>query len=184
MSLRGSNGHRRVTRFELPSSGIAKPHMPIIELPIAEYPLRQGDILRDITLFATKKSWNENGGEGVQSPFKLCLIVSRQCVIENKQHITVVGVEKYPEDTPREIDSFDKALDFMTSARDGVLTPDMFYLGQLPHRKGRYCAKLDSFFDIEIPLRTDAARDKFVALFRVASLNQDFIRALHTRLFG
>ncbi|HEV3387352.1 MAG TPA: hypothetical protein VG097_21210 [Gemmata sp.] len=158
--------------------------MPIVELCSEGHPLNQGDILRDITLFVTKNSWIEKGF-AAKAPFKLCLVVSRPCVIENKQHITVIGVEKYPEDTPREIDSFDKVLDFMTGARDGVTSPDVFYLGQLPGLSGRYCARLDSFHDIEIPPVVDkATRSSFLATARIATLSPDFLRALHSRLFG
>lgn len=136
-----------------------------------------------MTLFATKGSGSDIGGEAAKAPFKLCLVVSRPCVIAHKPHITVVGVEKYPEDTPREANTFDRVLDFMTGARDGTTSPDVFYLGQLPGTVGRHCARLDSFHAIEIP--TDPiVREAFVTKKRVAALSPDFVRALHTRLFG
>jgi hypothetical protein len=55
--------------------------MPIIELSRPGASLTQGDILRDITLFATKEGWLERGGEPAKAPFKMCLVVSRPCAI-------------------------------------------------------------------------------------------------------
>jgi hypothetical protein len=157
--------------------------MPIVEPPTAGSPLNQGDILRGITLLVTKESWNEKGGDVARAPFKMCMIVSRPCVVDNKKHITVTGVDKYPDETPRDVNTFDKVLDFMTGARDGQTSPDVFYLGQLPGMRGRYCARLDSLHQIEIPI-DPAVREAFVAKTRVASLIPDFLRSLHTRLFG
>lgn len=157
--------------------------MPIVEQPVAGAPLSQGDILRGVTLFATATSWDDRGGAAVKTPFKMCMVVSRPCVVDNKQHITVTGIDKYPDDTPREASTFDKVLDFMTGARDGQTSPDVFYLGQLPEMRGRYCARLDSLHPIEIPVNRDV-RDAFVSKARVATLNPDFLRSLHTRLFG
>jgi hypothetical protein len=134
-------------------------------------------------LFATKDGWNEKGGEAAKAPFKLCLVVSRPCVVVNKPQITVAGIEKYSDDAPKEANTFGKVLDFMTGARDGVTSPDVFYLGHLPGHQGRYCARLDWLHTVGLP--TDpATREAFLAKRRVAALNPDFLRALHTRLFG
>ncbi len=157
--------------------------MPIVELPVAESPLNQGDILRDVTLYSTKEGWGDKGGEAAKAPFKLCLVASRPCVIAHKQAIIVAGVEKYPSDTPRECNTFDRVLDFMTSARDGITSPDVFYLGQLPGRQGRHCVRLESLHTIEIP-PPGKARDDFVVNRRIAALSPDFLRALHCRLFS
>lgn len=114
--------------------------MPIVEPTSPSSALTQGDILRGVTLFSTKECWNEKSGEVAKAPFKLCLIISRPCNASHKPHIIVAGVEKYPDDMPREIDTFSKVLDFMIGARDGTSSPDVFYLGHLPGLSGRYCA--------------------------------------------
>jgi hypothetical protein len=53
-------------------------------------------------------------------------------VTAHKKHVIVAGVAKYPDAVPKGIDSFNKVLDFLTGARDGSGSPDVFYLGQLP----------------------------------------------------
>lgn len=157
--------------------------MPIVDLPRPGSPLSQGDILQGITLFVTRGAWLEFGGEAAKASFKMCLVLSRPCVLMHKRHVTVAGVDKYPDSVPRGIDTFDKVLDFLTSARDGIVSPDVFYLGQLPGLAGRYCARLDSFHALEIP--TDpAVRERFLNDTRVATLQPDFARNLHVRLFN
>lgn len=157
--------------------------MPIIELPKSGAPLTQGDILKGITLFSTKEGWLEKGGEHEKAPFKMCLVVSRPCVIAHKQHITVAGIEKYPDQVPKTIDNFDKVMSFLTGIRDGIRAPDQFYLGQLPQQTGRFCARLDSLHPIQIP--TDqAVMAEFLKMKRVASLHPDFARDLHLRIFN
>ena len=157
--------------------------MPIVEPAAVGAPLTQGDILRGVTLFSTKEGWNERGGEAAKAPFKLCLVVSRPCNANFKSHIVVAGVEKYPDDTPREINTFSKVLDFMIGARDGTSSPDVFYLGHLPGSNGRYCARLDSLHTIGIP-QDQGTSESFIVQRRIATLNSDFLRSLHTRLFN
>jgi hypothetical protein len=72
-------------------------------------------------------------------------------VAAHKKHVIVAAVAKFPDNVPRNIDTFHNVLDFLTGIRDGGSSPDVFYLGQLPGRTGRYCARLDSFHTIEIP---------------------------------
>jgi len=152
--------------------------MPIVELSRPDAPLTQGDILRDITLFATKEGWLERGGDPAKAPFKMCLVISRPCGIAHKRFLMVAGIEKYPDEVPKTIDTFDKVFAFLTGARDGIRAPDVFYLGQLPFRPGRYCARLDSLHPIEIP-----ADQALLLTKRVATLHPDFTRDLHLRLF-
>src|SRR5262245_23641005 len=82
--------------------------MPIIQTPSAEAPLTQGDILSGVALFATKGSWEDEGGQAAVTKFDLCLVLSRPCVAAYKKHIVVAGVAKYPDAVPKGIDSFDK----------------------------------------------------------------------------
>jgi len=107
--------------------------MPIIQDPRAEAPLTQGDIRSGVALFATKAGGEENkGGQAALTRFESCLVLSRPCAAAHKKHVVVAGVAKYPDAVPKGLDSFDKALDFLTGARDGAASPDVFYLGQLP----------------------------------------------------
>jgi hypothetical protein len=157
--------------------------MPIIEEVLEGDLLNQGDILRGVTLFATQDSANPKGGDAAKAPFPLCLVVSRPCAIAHKQNIVVAGIDKYPDSVPKDMNSFEKVLDYLTSARDGETSPDVFYLGQIPtEKKGRYRAKLDSLFTIQIPSEPELLA-AFVREKRIAKLNQAFCRSLHTRLF-
>jgi hypothetical protein len=157
--------------------------MPIIELARPGTPLTQGDILSGVSLFATKGGWEEEGGQAVVTKSDLCLVLSRPCVAAHKRHVVVAGIAKYPDAVPREIDSFDKVLDFLTSARDGFSSPDVFYLGQLPGQSGRFCARLDSLHTIEVPEDAEQ-RSRFLAARREMTLHPDFARDLHLRIFG
>ena len=154
--------------------------MPIIEPPGDSQHLLQGDVFGDIRLFSTAKSWNEDGGELQGSSHKLCLVLSRPCVLEHNSKIVVAGIEKYPDNTPKGLD-FTEVRVFLEATRDGVRTPNLFYLGQLPGKQGRFCARLDALHTVEIP------SDLQVLLTflekRIGSLNPDFVRDLHTRLF-
>jgi hypothetical protein len=157
--------------------------MPIIEPARPGAPLTQGDLLSGITLFATKGSWDEKGGQASVVKSELCLVLSRPCVAAHKKHVVVAAVARYPDNVPRNIDSFDKVLDFLTGVRDGGASPDLFYLGQLPGHSGRYCARLDSFHTIEIP-EEDEPRSQFLATRRTLTLHPDFARDLHLRVLG
>ena len=145
--------------------------------------LTQGDLLSGIALFATKGSWEEKGGQAAAMKSELCLVLSRPCVAAHKKHVVVAAVAKYPDAVPKNIDSFDKVLDFLTGARDGGSSPDVFYLGQLPGRGGRYCARLDSLHTIEIP-EDEAQRAPFLTARRTLTLHADFARDLHVRVLG
>jgi hypothetical protein len=157
--------------------------MPIIEPARPGAPLTQGDLLNGVALFATKGSWEERGGQASAVKSELCLVLSRPCVAAHKKHVVVAAVAKFPDNVPKNIDSFDKVLDFLTGARDGGSSPDVFYLGQLPGRSGRFCARLDSFHTIEIPEEGDQ-RMQFLAARRTLTLHPDFARDLHMRVFG
>ncbi len=95
----------------------------------------------------------------------------------------MAAVAKFPDNVPKNIDNFEKVLDFLTGVRDGGSSPDVFYLGQLPGRSGRFCARLDSFHTIEVPEERDQ-RTRFLASHRTLTLHPDFARDLHLRLFG
>ncbi|HZZ77531.1 MAG TPA: hypothetical protein VFE62_03375 [Gemmataceae bacterium] len=157
--------------------------MPIVESPQTGSSLSQGDILEGVLLFATKEGWLDSGGEAAKAPQKMCLVISRPCAIAHKSHVVVAGIEKYPDEVPRTIDTFEKALSFLTGARDGVRAPDIFYLGQLPNRQGRFCARFDSLFSVQVPSEP-ATLQEFLQKKRIASLHPDFARDLHGRLFN
>lgn len=156
--------------------------MPIIEIAAADSALSQGDILKDVDLFATGQATSPSNGVAKKSPYNMCLILTRPCGIEHKDAVVVMAVEKLKENVPREVDNGKKVLSFLTGLRDGSQSPDVFYLGQLPRLPGRYAARFDNLHTIEIP-PAGADRQTFVASKRIATLDHDFIRDLHTRLF-
>jgi len=156
--------------------------MPIIEPPTSSEQLLQGDVLEGVRLFATARSWEDEGGNSQKAPQKLCLVLSRPCVVAHKWHVIVAGIEKYPDQVPKDVDSFAKVCAFLSDMRDGFGSPDIFYLGQLPRRGGRFCARLDALYSVEIPDEKNDLKD-FLQRIRIGSLNGDFIRDLHLRMF-
>jgi len=156
--------------------------MPITETSKPGAPLSQGDILKDVNLFVTGEGWNASNGAATKSPHRICLVLTRPCGIEHKESVIVAGVEKLQDDVPRELDTFKKVLSFLTNLRDGLSSPDVFYLGHLPPLPGRYGARLDSLHTIQI-LPSGPVRQTFVASKRIFALHPDFVRDLHARLF-
>jgi hypothetical protein len=156
--------------------------MAIIEPVALDSPLTQGDLLQGISLYSTDE-WKSSGGKAVVAGrHKLCLVISRPCVTSHKDHLTVVNVEQMGSGIPDECKEFDQVLGFLQDVRDGAGSPDVFYLGELPGKTGRYCAKLDSFHDIRIP--TDPVeRTEFLQTCRIGRLDRDFVNDLHERLF-
>jgi hypothetical protein len=53
----------------------------------------------------------------------------------------------------------------------------------LPNLPGRYAGRLDSFHTIQVPQDANALAD-FVRRCRIGRLHEDFIRDLHSRIFG
>lgn len=159
--------------------------MPIVEPPVAGYPLSQGDILQGVKLFVTQA----NGSSAAATDYALCMVISRPCVVAHKGQVVVAGVKAYTEGVPGTIDNLEKVLDFMTGVRDGVASPDLFYLGQLPGQTGRYCSRLDSIHTIEIPAKPHDRRE-YIDRYRIAALNQKIDGALlaaveaYTRCIG
>jgi hypothetical protein len=156
--------------------------MPIIEITSPGSPLSQGDILKDVTLFVTGEVSSTSSGVPLASPHNMCLVLSRPCGIEHKSSLIVASVAKLKDDVPRELDTFAKVQSFLTGLRDGLSSPDIFYLGQLPTLAGRYGARFDNLHIIQIP-PTGTERDAFVGSKRIAGLHVDFTRDLHVRLF-
>lgn len=150
--------------------------MPIIETAIPDSPLSQGDVLSGVKLFRT----NCADGESIACPDRFCLVLSRPCVAIHKPVVTVAAVEKYSPSIPKDVESFQDMLDFLTDLRDGTDTPDVFYLGSLPDEDGRFCARLDQVHSITLPSSNE--RQHFLRSHRKATLNGEFRRDLHLRL--
>ena len=79
---------------------------------------------------------------------------------------------------------------YIENMRESVTRPDRFYLGNLPGEQERLWAHLDELSTIVVPENNekknppDARREEWVTAHRVASLQDDFVRALPVRLFG
>jgi len=156
--------------------------MPIIEPPPSNRSLSQGDVLEGITLFSTAKGWDADKGTPEKSPQKVCMILSRPCVIEHRDSVVVLAVEKLPDNPPRDTTTLEKVLSFLNNLRDGSTAVDVFYLGQLPMRSGRFGAKFDEIYTLQLP-PCGLERQSFVETKRIGILNEDFRRDLHARLF-
>jgi hypothetical protein len=104
-------------------------------------------------------------------------------VAAHDEWVLVAAVEKYKNKPPVEFESFDEAKQFFIEIRDGLTTPDQFYLGQIPGYDGSFCGRFDSLHSIQIPRSGTAERQAFLASARIASLNQEFAHDLHLRIF-
>lgn len=155
--------------------------MPIIEPPDPGLPISQGDILQGVNLFIIKDGWMELGGEQKGTKHKLCLIISRPCVVGHKPNAIVAAIEKMADNVPREVKAFEDIVDFLTTLRGGADSPDVFYLGQIPGFDGRFGARLDSLHTVQIPPANE--QGAFTDEKRVGRLHGDFVRDLHTRIF-
>jgi hypothetical protein len=150
--------------------------MPIIDLVPSTDPLSQGDLLSGLPLFVTNES-----EQSAKTKHAFCLVLSRPCAAIRRPNVIVAAVDQYPDDVPRDLDSFDKVLRFLTTTRDGVLTPDLFYLGQIPNHKGRFGARFDSIHTVRVPPE-DVSRSQFVEQHRIGRLEIAFARDLHLRI--
>lgn len=150
--------------------------MPIIESIDAETPITQGDILQHVPLHRTSIADGEP--KSLQSKSPLCMVISRPCSIAHKHDLLVAEIAKYNQHVPKGVETFEQALDFLTTQRDGVGSPDCFYLGEIPGQEGRFVARLDALFTLYV-------KDKTKLLdFRIAGLNAEFQRDLHLRVFN
>jgi len=157
--------------------------MPIIEpSPANSQQLLQGDILQGVGLYATACSWRDDGGESAKAPHKLCLVLSRPCVAMHKRTVVVAGIKKYSDAVPKDAKSFKQVREFLTNVRDGVGSPDLFYLGQLPEREGRFCARLDELYCVQVPPKPETL-SIFLRERRIGTLHAEFARDLHIRVF-
>jgi hypothetical protein len=111
--------------------------MPIIEPADLQLPLSQGDVLKDVRLFVTKDTWEDSGGDFHKTPHKLCLVISRPCVVGHKPYAVVAAIEKMGDNVPRDVETFEDIRSFLTDLRDGPESPDVFYLGQVRCRATR-----------------------------------------------
>jgi hypothetical protein len=133
----------------------------------------------------------------VKAPFNLCMVLSRPCVAAHKSTFIVAAVEQFKQpaprpaeppsqskgDLPKGAEGLDKLLSFLTGIRDGRTSPDVFYLGQLPGCNGRHAARFDSLHTIQTP-RNPEEMKAFLKKCRIATLNIDFCRDLHVRVFN
>ncbi len=156
--------------------------MAIIEPLKPGSSLSQGDILKGIKLFSSRKGAGAAAHTPSEAKHEMCMVLSRQCAIGHKNTLVVAEVAKYAEDIPVEL-SFDEIVDFFKTVRDGVGAPDLFYLGNLPNEVGRFCVKLDSVHTVDLPPKPDD-RTVYVEAHRVSHLNPDYVRDLHMRILG
>jgi hypothetical protein len=150
--------------------------MPIIEPVHADAPIAQGDVLCEVPLHRTLIADGDPRNERSKSP--LCMVISRPCNLMHKSDLLVAEIAKYSRSVPKDVCRFDQALDFLKTQRDGIASPDCFYLGEIPGRDGRFVAKLDALFTLSVPDKRNLLK------YRIASLNLDFQRDLHLRVFN
>jgi len=151
--------------------------MPIIEAVSSDVPLSQGDVLSEVKLFSTDAA----GENAIASKARFCLVMSRPCGIAHKSLITVAAIDEFKFSLANKVESFDELLAVMTAMRDGIQSPDVFYLGHLPSFNERYCARLEQLHCLALP--QGEQRCAFVSKHRIGRLNIDFCRDMHLRFF-
>jgi len=158
--------------------------MPILNEARDDAPLTQGDVLKDIPLFATGQGWSQSGESPTKVKSPLCLVLSRPCALLHQKQIIVAAIERNTTEPPREVKIFEKVHEYLVQLRDGFDTPDRFYLGQIPGfpEPGRYFARLDSLYTLRMPPAKELPG--LLAKCRIAELNADFQRDLHRRIFS
>jgi hypothetical protein len=151
--------------------------MPILELPPAGSELAQGDVLGGVTLYAS----DVIKGAAVRIPERThCLVISRDCVAIRDPLVVVAPVKRFvAEHKP---DDEDDVREFYEGVRDGLIEPDLFYLGSFGPENDRFAARLDELCTIKLP-PDEAARKAWIDEHRLARLTTDFVRALPVRLF-
>jgi hypothetical protein len=158
--------------------------MPIVK-EVTDGPLQQGDILKNVGLFASDI---DEDTPRIASDDCLALVISRPCATAHKRHIVCAKAEPFhaSDELPSDLSDYEKVKQFLELVRDGDSAPDRFYLGQLDPGTGegekRYRAHFDSIHTLKFP-ESDNARTEFVSENRVGRLTKQFRRSLHTRLF-
>lgn len=158
--------------------------MPILNEVRGDAPLTQGDVLKDMPLFVTGQHWSGSDAPPTKVKSPLCLVLSRPCVAQHGEQIVVAEIGRNTAEPPKEAQGFRKVREYLVQIRDGLDTPDRFYLGQIPGfpGPGRYFARLDSLYTLKMP-----PAEKLSGLLagrRIATLNVDFRRDLHRRIFS
>lgn len=156
--------------------------MAIIDRVQDDSPLSQGDLLEDVLLYVSKLNDSSYVPANVKS--KSCVVLSRPCVASHKEKIVVATIEKYTSTVPDSAKaSFDHLKKFLESCRGGWGEPDLFYIGELDGKEGRFCAKLDSIHTIQVPDSGTDERNEFIKKHRFARLSDSFVKDLHLRFF-
>ncbi len=156
--------------------------MPIIEAVDARSPLTQGDVLAKVSLRATGPPWDADSSSTETLPNSLCLVISRPCVAQHESAVVAAAIDHYTHEKPSAFEDFDEAIHFYRNLRDGLASPDLFYIGQLDGHAGSLCARLDSLHTVKVP-KAKTQREQFIVDKRVGRLSPDFARDLHLRLF-
>jgi len=159
--------------------------MPILKEPSHDAPLTQVDILKGLALFATEANWEEDGGSHYRVKSPLCMVISRPCAAIHRPQILVAEIEKIQAPLPKDLNTLEKVRRALEELRDGLGSPDRFYLGQeIPSFsvQGRFFARLDSMHTVKVPSSGKLA--EFLRIHRTATLAEEFRRDLHRRIFS
>jgi hypothetical protein len=148
-------------------------------------PLRQGDILTDVTIAVAEATAVED--VDIDGPGS-AMVISRHCNALRDPRIVVAKVEprSLSNDGLAELKTLDEWRRYFSGLRDGKESPDNFYLGELVDGSNRrYFAKLDSLHTLRIPpVKPGDARAAFIAKHRIFHLHDAFVRDLHSRIFN
>src|SRR4051794_24023168 len=130
--------------------------MPLLEAPPAhDVPLSQGDVI-DVLLHVTSSQ---------DSPDQVArrgLVISRECAVAHKPQVLVASVTEVKErllkneatktEGPERLaHQFHRLREVLGHLRDGSLSPDRIYLGNLPGENAPLVAKLDEVMTVRLP---------------------------------
>lgn len=152
--------------------------MSILKPPPPGTPLQQGDILKGVLLCHT----NASNKVVTSSEEEYCMVISRRCSLSHAKLITVSAVKAFGVEFQKgQTQTLESVKRLFAHLREGVMRPDIFYLGEMPNTTNRYAAQLNRLYTIEVP--AEGERGDFLTRHRIANLDEEFIKDLHNRIF-
>lgn len=168
--------------------------MPVVVCPSEVDPLCQGDILKELP-FATTSA---DGKLQADAKARYVMVVSRPCKAIRDPFVIVAPIHesrldfsqlreqvaKAGKEKEQKHVTLDRTRRFLAGVRDGGQFNDSFYLGDLEAGSGkRFAADLSALATVQVPTSRES-RAAWVKKHRVWTLDIEFARDLHVRIFN
>jgi hypothetical protein len=162
--------------------------MPIVVPAVEGAPLSQGDILRNVPFVAV----GVDGNAVLDPSVPFVLVLSRPCKALRDDVVVVAPVVPYPLDlaevakgSTSPVGGLERMRRFLAGLRDGIKGGDFsdaLYLGAFEEGgTKRFAVQLTSLCTARVPTELDQ-REGWLKTHRVACLDVEFLRDLHTRV--